>query len=222
MAAPRAGHLTEVFHMFAYIRAHDRSTMVFDPTEPEIDSTVFHLSDWSEYYPGAKEPVPDIFPEPLGQPAVTTCFVDADHAGCLETRRSHTGVLLFVNRAPISWFSKRQSTVEASTFGSEFIAMRIGIEMIEALRYKLRMFGVPIAGPTYVYCDNASVVGSATRSEASLKKKHVSIAYHRTREAQAAGHIRIGQVPSKENLADLFTKLVNGPRLKELLSHILW
>jgi hypothetical protein len=73
---------------------------------------------------------------------VMSCFVDADHAGCRVTRRSHTGVIIFVNRAPILWFSKRQNTVESSTFGSEFVAMRITIEMIKGLLYKLRMMGV--------------------------------------------------------------------------------
>ena len=65
----------------------------------------------------------------------THCFVDADHAGNRVTRRSQTGILLFVNRAPIVWFSKRQNTVDTSTFGSEFVAMRISVELV-ALRAK--------------------------------------------------------------------------------------
>ena len=85
------------------------------------------------------------------------CFVDADHAGSKETRRSHTGVLIFVNRAPILWFSKRQITVETSTFGSEIIVLRISVELVEGLRYKLRMLGVPIDGPCDSFCDNNSV-----------------------------------------------------------------
>jgi hypothetical protein len=108
-----------------------------------------------------------------------TCFVDSDHAGNRVTRRSHTGILIFLNRAPIIWFSKAQNTVETSTFGSEFVAMRIAVELIEALRYKLRMFGIPLEGPTNVLCDNQSVVTSASTPESVLKKKHNSIAYHR-------------------------------------------
>ena len=100
-----------------------------------------------------EEVLPPDMPEPRGKSVVMTCFVDADHAGCKETRRSHTGVLIFVNRAPILWFSKRQSTVETSTFGSEIVALRIAIEMIQGLRYKLRMFGVPIDGPANIFCD---------------------------------------------------------------------
>lgn len=71
-------------------------------------------------------------------------FVDADHAGNRVTRRSHTGILIYLNSAPIQWYSKAQATVETSTFGSEFIAMRIAVEMIEAMKYKLYMFGIPI------------------------------------------------------------------------------
>jgi hypothetical protein len=48
--------------------------------------------------------------------------------------------------------------VEMLTFGSEFIAAKIGVELSEALQYKLRMFGIPIDGPANVYCDNNSVV----------------------------------------------------------------
>jgi hypothetical protein len=82
---------------------------------------------------------------------MTTCFVDADHAGCQVTRRSHTGVLLYVNRTPVVWYSKRENMVEASTFGSEFIAMNTAVELIEGLRYKLRMMGIPLDGSTNVF-----------------------------------------------------------------------
>ena len=82
-------------------------------------------------------------PAPRGQMVSTHCFVDSDHAANTVTRRSQTGLLLFVNRAPVTWFSKRQNTVDMSTFGSEFITMKTVVEHIEALRYKLQMFGIP-------------------------------------------------------------------------------
>ena len=150
-----------------------------------------------------------------------SCFVDADHAGCRETRRSHTGVLIFLQRAPILWCSKRQNTVESSTFGSEFVAMKTAIELIEGLRCKLRMMGMPVNGPTNVFCDNESVFKNATRPESTLKKKHNAIACHRTREACAAGVVRIAWEDGRFNIADVLTKLVSGPRLKQLISHIL-
>jgi hypothetical protein len=187
LAQPRVGHLDQVYHMFAYIKAHLRSRIILDATLPYIDSNRFRSVDWRAFYPDAEEALPTNAPQPRGKAVVMSCFVDADHAGNKITRRSHTGVIIFCNRAPILWFSKRQNTVETSSFGSEFVAARIAVELIEGLRYKLRMFGIPIEGPTNVFCDNQSVVTNATIPESTLKRKHNSIAYHRVREAAAAG-----------------------------------
>lgn len=222
LAMPRTGHLEETLHIFAYLKAHPKSAMVMDDSVPRFDESRFAKCDWSEFYPGAEEPVAPNAPELRGNSVTTSAFVDADHAGCRVTRRSHTGIFVFINRAPVMWYSKRQNTVESSTFGSEFVAMKIAVEQCEALRYKLRMFGVPVDGPTNVFCDNESVFQNSTRPESTLKKKHNAIAYHRTREAQAAGIVRIAWEDGRFNIADLLTKLLPGPKLKELVRHILW
>ena len=117
-------------------------------------------------------------PKTLGNPVIMTCFVDANHAGDKVTRRSQTGFIIYLNNSPIVWFSKKQNTCESSTFGSEFMAMRIAVERIKALRFKLRMFGIPIDGPTNVLGDNESVVNSASKVEARLNKKHNAICFH--------------------------------------------
>ena len=131
-------------------------------------------------------------------------------------------MLIFVNRAPILWFSKRQATVKTSTFGSEIVALRIAVEMIEGLRYKLRMFGVKIDGPCDIFCDNESVVKNTTRPESPIKKKHNYIAYHKERESIAAGIIRIAKEDGKTNIADILTKLLKGPTLRDLSSRCMW
>ena len=87
----------------------------------------------------------------------THCFVDAKHAADKVTRRSQTGILIFCNRSPILWFSKRQKSVESSTFGSEFTALKNAVDLVTTIRYKLRMFGVPVDGPTDMFCDNKAV-----------------------------------------------------------------
>ena len=79
------------------------------------------------------------------------------------------------------------------------MAMRIAVELVEALRYKLQMFGVPIEGPTNVFCDNEAVTKNVIFPESTLKKKHNAIAYHRTRKAVAAGTIRVTKGRRWEN-----------------------
>lgn len=83
-------------------------------------------------------------PELLGNPVALHVFVNANHAGNVLTRRSHTGILLFVQNSPIRRLSKQQNAVETLTFGSKFVALRTARDMIISMRCKLRKFGVPL------------------------------------------------------------------------------
>jgi hypothetical protein len=214
MAQPRMGHMEQVLHIFSYLKCHLQSNVIFDPNEIQWDELQFCKYDWTDFYHGATEAIPPNAPSPRGNPVQINVFCDADHASNKVTRRSHTGILIYLNAAPVQWYSKAQNTVESSTFGSEFIAMHICVDMIEAMRYRLRMFGILIEGATNVFCDNNSVVINATIPTSPLKKKHNAIAYHRVREAIAAGVIRVAKVKSDENLADMFTtEILNKSRL---------
>ncbi len=112
--------------------------------------------------------------------------------------------------------------VESSTFGSEFVAMRIATDLIVSLRYKLQMFGVPLVGPANVFCDNQGVVNNMTMPESVLSKKHNQICYHRVREAVAAGIIHIAKEDTETNLADILTKPLALPKRHFLLQRILY
>jgi hypothetical protein len=219
---PRIRHLDQAFHIFGYLKRNRRSTIVFDEQRVDWDETSFPEHDWTDFYRGVQEAIPPNAPPPRGNPVQINCFVDADHAGNRITRRSQTGVLIFLNRAPILWYSKAQNTVETSTFGSEFTAMRIAVELIDSLRYKLRMFGIPLEGPPTTFCDNNAVVLNSTVPESTLKQKHNSIAYHRIREAIAAGTLRMAKVDSSKNLADMLTKPLPGPTLHAFCTKILY
>ena len=139
-----------------------------------------------------------------------TAYVDADHAGDKLTRRSRTGYIIFLNMAPIYWHSKKQTSVETSSFGSEFVAMKHCTEYIRGLRYKLRMMGIPVQDPTYVYGDNKSVLYNSTLPESTLKKKSNSIAYHYVRDGTARDEWRLAYVNTHTNPSDIMTKAVPG------------
>jgi hypothetical protein len=187
------------------------------PELPHMDYGDFitNKDDFSEMYRDAEELMPHRMPSPRGRGITMTAFVDASHAANTVTRRSHTGYVIFISRAPVVWYSKRQNTVETSTFSSEFIALKVCLEAIEHLRFKLRCFGVPvpIGEPTHVYCDNESVVKNTTNVESTLNKKHSSIAYHHCRWSVAAGVITLAHISTHDNIADCFTKrLTAGTR----------
>ena len=96
-------------------------------------------------------------------------------------------------------------------------SLRICVEMIEALRYKLRCFGVPVVGPADILCDNKSVATNSSVPTSVLNKRHNAICYHSVREAQAAGILRVGWIPGEHNLADLFTKTSMAGNVKHYL-----
>lgn len=212
-----------VYHIFAYIKKSNKTAIVFDPKYVTLNESSFSdakIGDWQEIYGQLAEELPPSMPESKGSPVVITCFVDANHAGNIVTRRSHTGIIVFVNNAPILFYSKRQNTVESSTFGSEFVALRIARDMIVSLRYKLRMFGVPLQGPANVLCDNQGVVMNTSYPSSALSKKHNAINYHAVREAVTAGILRVGKEDSTTNLADPLTKTLPQKRRYELFSCI--
>jgi len=82
--------------------------------------------------------------------------------------------------------------------------------------------GIPIDGPADMFCDNEAVVKNTSRPESTLKKKHLAIAFHRVREAAASGLLRIAKEDTETNLADMLTKPLAGPRLKELIRNVLY
>ena len=101
--------------------------MVFDATEQDINRNLFSREDWSAAaYGECIEELPGSKPGSHGD---------------IATRRSRTGFIIFLNNSPIYWFSKHQTSVETSSFGSEFVSMKLCCEYIRGLRYKLKNDG---------------------------------------------------------------------------------
>jgi len=222
LALPREGHLEAALHVMGYLRLKHNTRLIFDPTYPVIVDSDFPRYDWTEFYGDIQEDLPPDMPEPLGKDVDIRMICDSDHAGCKETRRSWTGILIYCNLALIIWVSKRQPTIETSVFGAEFVAMKHGIEALRGLRYKLRMMGVPLSGPSFVYGDNKSQVTNSSRPESTLKKKSHSICYHAIRESVAMGESRITHCKTNDNLSDPLTKLTFGAKRRRLMSNILY
>ena len=133
MSSPRTGHLQQAVNMFRYIKYNVTSGwLIFDPLDYDINwipirPDELHPTEralaMKELYPDAEDPLPPNMPELRGKQVNINCFVDSDHAGNRVTLRSHTGIMIFINMAPIHWYSKKQNTIESSTFGAEFIVL---------------------------------------------------------------------------------------------------
>ena len=198
---------------------------MFDPSDPTINEQDFERRDWasSEFgHEEDKEDLPPTMPGPTGLGFTIVAKVDADHASDTETRRSRTGKLVYLNCSLIHWWSKTQESIESSSFGAEFIAMKQCCEYLRGLRYKLRMMGIPCDGPSHIYSDNQSVLANTTMPDSTLKKKSQSIAYHFVCEGSACGEWRTAHVNMHDNEADLPTKsLPNGEKRWKFVTNLL-
>ena len=197
-ASPRRGHLLQLLQIFSFLDKNPKLVLYLDPGLPRIDYATFRTNpeDFHEMYRDDTEEMPHRMPPPRGRPVWITAFVDASHGANKVTRKSHSGYIVFINQAPILWYSKRQQTVESSAFSSEFIALKVCVEALEGLRFKLRMFGVPLprGEPSHCFCDNESVVKNTTNVESTLNKKHSQIAYHFVRWCVAAGVVTLSWI----------------------------
>jgi len=127
LALPRCGHLQQLYHMFGYLKKHHNSELVFDLSDPVVDENDFELCDWTTSEFGhlqGKEELPPNMLEPRGLGFVMLAKVDLDHAADTTTHCSCTGFLVFLNCALVYWLSKKQTSIESSSFGSEFVAMK--------------------------------------------------------------------------------------------------
>ena len=151
-----------------------------------------------------------------------TLFVDADHARDKVTSQSVSGILLLINNTVVKTFSKRQTTVESSTYGFELVAARLATDQAVELIYTLQMIGVPIDGSALMLGDNKSVVINTTILSSALKKKHNAIAQHRVCKAIAARLIRFWHIDSKINVVDVLTKPLDNQTFHHLIRPFLF
>ena len=216
-SVPREGHLNGLKRVYGYLRAYAKRDIVFNTDIPDFSEYKIEEFEWARLYKNTSEELPWNMPTPKGNSVKMSGFFDASHASCLETRRSVTGIIMLLNKTPIKWYSKRQATVETSTYGSEIVAGRIAVELAIDLRYRLRMLGVPIEGSTLLFGDNESMIKNCTRPGSTLKKRHNATGFHRCREAIACRVVDMIHCRSEQNHSDVGTKPL-GPQIFQKLT----
>ena len=206
-AQPRKGHLDRAKRIVGYLLFLPDGAIRFRTGEPDFSSLKDQEYDWTRtVYSGACEQIPRDIPKPLGKHVQTTHYVDANLHHDLATGKAVTAVLHFLNQTPIDAYTKRQSTVETATYGSEFVAARTAVDQIIDIRTTLRYLGVPIRDKSYMFGDNRSVVTSSTIPNSTISKRHHLASYHRVREAIAAKFISFHWKDGKSNPADILSK----------------
>ena len=218
---PRIGHMNRLKRIFGFLKQYKSCSIKFRTEEPDYSKYKSKDMNWKYVYGDVEEEIPTNMPKAKGRKVVLTMFADANLYHDKVTGRLVTGLIMMLNKTPIDWFSKKQISVESATYGSEFVAARIGTDKIVEMRYMLRMLGVPVEGPSMMFGDNLAVINSASIPEDTLKKRHNALSYHRVREAIAAKVLKFHHISGKENPADVLTKFLPSavwwPLMKPIL-----
>jgi hypothetical protein len=205
--APRIGHLGSLRHKYGYLSKMRFASIRVRTEEPNYSDIPDHQYNWMyTVYGNTKEVLPKDAPEPLGKHITLSQYVDANLMQDVTTGKLVTGILHLINKTPIDWYSKKQATVETTTFRSEFVAARICIEQITGLHSTLRYLEVPVREKNYMCGDNKSVDDSSMGLHTKLHKRHTMLSFHRGREAMASDIVGFYFIPGELNPANILSK----------------
>ena len=133
-------------------------------------------------------------------------YVDADYGGCRDTRRSTSGYVFTMAGGAVTWSSKRQATVALSTVEAEYVAMSRCAQQMAWMQTWLDEVEVKHDMPGIIKGDSRGAIALAKNTKDHGKIKHIDIRHHYLRELVKSGSILFEQIPSADNVADLFTK----------------
>ena len=210
----RRGHLDQYFNIFTHRKKHTFSKILMNPSYMDIGKKFANCfnnkAECFKFYGYVKEKIMLDKTSVYGKPVEIAINVDTDNVGDKLTYYSHTGIIIFVNFAPILWYPKRQYTIKSSSFGSKVVDLRMDPELIKILHYKICMICVTLSGPTYSLVHNKEVVNGAFIAEWKFTKKHIGIFYHTLCKASSQGIWWVGFIKGKHNITDFLTDSLYG------------
>ena len=133
-------------------------------------------------------------------------FADASWASDLDSRRSMTGYVFFLNGSVVSWKSKRQPTVATSSTEAEYMALYSSTQEAVWLRLLLSDIGCALGTAMTIYEDNQGCIALAKNPVFHARTKYIDIKFHFLREKIEEGVIQLEYKPTDEMLADGLTK----------------
>jgi hypothetical protein len=148
-------------------------------------------------------------------------YSDSDFAGDKDGRKSVSGIIILVSGLPILWRSKGQTTVPLSSTEAEYIVLSEAVREVKFISQVCNEMKIEYKKPINVYVDNIGAIFLAENRNSSDRSKHIDIKYHFVRDLIDEGLVDVKFVRSQENLADLFTKNLNGELYEMHLSKLL-
>ncbi|XP_019150324.1 PREDICTED: uncharacterized protein LOC109147141 [Ipomoea nil] len=142
---------------------------------------------------------------------VNVCY-DSDWAGCPVDRKSTSGFAVFQGSNLVSWLSRKQRTVARSSTEAEYKALADVAAEVMWVVSLLCELGLHSRQPSTLWCDNLGATYLCANPVFHARTKHVEIDYHFVRDKVASGDFLVNFVSTKDQIADILTKPIPGPR----------
>jgi hypothetical protein len=133
-------------------------------------------------------------------------YSDADWANCVDERKSTSGGTFFLGDSLVSWLSKKQGSISLSTTEAEYIAAATCCNQVLWMIQTLADLEVNYIAPIPIHCDNTNAISVSKNPVFHSKTKHIPIKYHFLREQVTNSVVSLHFIPSKDQIADIFTK----------------
>nr|GEV65633.1 hypothetical protein [Tanacetum cinerariifolium] len=148
-----------------------------------------------------------------------TAFSDADHAGCIDSRKSTSGGIQFLGDKLVSWMSKKQNYTTMSSAEAEYVALFSSCTQVMWMRTQLQDYGFNY-NKIPLYCNSQSAIAISCKPVQHSRTKHIHTWYHFIKEQDENGIIELYFVRTEYQLADMFTKALPEDRFKYLVRRI--
>lgn len=147
-------------------------------------------------------------------------YVDADWGTNEQDRKSTTGFVIKVHNCPVIWLSKKQPIVALSSTEAEYVAATSAVQEVCWLRKILVDLFQPPLIPTPIHEDNQGAINMSKNPE-TKRTKHMDIRFHYLRDCVENGVVQLQHIPTRDQIADIFTKALPRPQFEALRSKLM-
>ncbi|GKF80684.1 hypothetical protein Tco_0239286, partial [Tanacetum coccineum] len=156
---------------------------------------------------------------PKGSGFELTAFLDADHAGCVDTHTSTSGGIQFLGDKLVSWMSKKKDCTTMSSAKAEYMALSASFAQVMWMRTQLKGYGFNY-NKIPLYCDSQSAIAISCNPVQHSRTKHIHTRYHFIKEHVEKSIIELYFVRTEYQLVDMFTKALPEDRFQYLVRRI--
>ena len=148
------------------------------------------------------------------QPETIEVYVDTDHAGCLETRKSTSGGIAMHGNHNIKTWSSTQQVIALSSGEAEYYGMVKGAGNALGISGVLQDMGIQY--DVVLYTDSSAAKGMSSRRGLG-KVRHIELNQRWLQDQVARGKIEVRKIKGEDNISDSLTKHSNPERIKQTM-----